>query len=103
MAPEMLRKQYNAKCDVWSCGVLMHLMVFGKPPFDGSSGKMIRTRILNERIDFRENHFKQVSPMALDLFTKLLEYYPNRRPHAKQLIDHNLFTILTKKSKNEEE
>ena len=34
MAPEILNnEQYNESCDIWSCGVIMYLLLSGKPPF----------------------------------------------------------------------
>lgn len=37
VAPEVLQRNYNIKCDVWSCGIIMYIMFCGHPPFQGHS------------------------------------------------------------------
>jgi len=35
IAPEVLNSQYNNKCDIWSCGVIMYMLLSGTAPFPG--------------------------------------------------------------------
>ena len=51
MSPEMFAGNYNEKCDIWSSGVILYMMISGNVPFSGSGIAQIRETITAAKLD----------------------------------------------------
>jgi len=88
IAPEVLRKSYDEKCDIWSCGVILYILLCGYPPFSGYSTEEIMYEVLQGKFTMEGNEWKKVSSSAKDLVTKLLELKVEKRLSAQEAINH---------------
>jgi len=91
IAPEVLSNRYNEKCDIWSCGVILYILLCGLPPFNGRSDTEIMENVKTAKFTFGKK-FNHVSKMATDLIEKMLEYDFKKRPSAKECLNHEWFS-----------
>jgi calcium-dependent protein kinase len=91
-SPEVIDDLYDEKCDEWSCGVLMYILLSGEPPFEGDTEEEIFRKIKKCEYNFNKEQFKFVSKNCIDLIKKLLEPKINRRIRAIDALRHPFFT-----------
>ena len=91
IAPEVLKKNYNEKCDTWSVGVILYMTLTGVPPFDGETDEDIIHRIKIGKYSKTNKRFLEHSPEVIDLVNSLLERNIDKRLSAKQALEHQWF------------
>ena len=78
MAPEVIDGHYGDKCDIWSLGVVLYMLVSGQLPFNGFSKPEVYGKI-------KKGHFrlpKTCSDNCRDLLKKMLTVDQKSRPSA---------------------
>ena len=90
-SPEVLKNNYNKKCDIWSCGVLMYVLLSGHFPFFGKTQKEIKKNILSGQFSFNPKYFSHISDKAKDLISKCLIYNKNKRISIEEVLKHEFF------------
>uniref|UniRef100_A0A671NIR0 MAP kinase-interacting serine/threonine-protein kinase 1-like n=1 Tax=Sinocyclocheilus anshuiensis TaxID=1608454 RepID=A0A671NIR0_9TELE len=109
MAPEVVEvftdeaSFYDKRCDLWSLGVILYILLSGSPPFTGHCGtncgwergetcracqNNLFERIQEGKYEFRHGVWAQISADAKDLISRLLVRDATLRLGAAQVLKH---------------
>ena len=91
IAPEVLKGNYDEKCDIWSIGALTYIMLSGEPPFKGKSNNEIFIKIIKDPIKFNPYKWSNLTENSKDFIKLCLNKDPNKRPSAIEALSHKWF------------
>ena len=89
--PETINNIYTEKSDLWSVGVILHIALTGKVPFDGKTDEEINYKILNSNYNDLDPRLLAHSSEVKDLLDKLLTKEENKRLSAEEALNHEWF------------
>ena len=88
IAPEVLKHDYNNKCDIWSVGVILYILLVGYPPFKAKNKNELFNKIKNGKYSLDGPEWNRVSEGAKDLVKHMLDYDYNQRFSAEECLNH---------------
>ena len=98
VAPEVLKGEYDEKCDIWSIGAMTYLILCGEPPFTGVSNNEIFKKIVRDDLKFNPYKWKNISSNAKDFVRICLNKNANLRPSASKAVEHKWFSSVIKET-----
>ncbi|PHJ22535.1 atypical mek-related kinase (incomplete catalytic triad) [Cystoisospora suis] len=72
--------------DLWSVGVCLYCLLFGRPPFTGNTGLSLSINVITQALVFPD--YRQLSADAADLLRGLLCKDPEKRLTSQQVRQH---------------
>ncbi|CAG9332760.1 CDPK1_58 [Blepharisma stoltei] len=89
MAPEILIDHtYDEKCDIWSAGVILFIMLSGSPPFMGETEAEIISNIKNHYPKLNSQIWFFMTEECKDLLRRMLTINPKERLTAEEVLAH---------------
>lgn len=93
----MLKGNYDEKCDIWSCGVILYIFLSGVPPFQGKTNEEVIQKVVKGNFTFARINpqkfiyliaqgFKRVSQDAISFIKKMMSYNPKRRITSEEAL-----------------
>ena len=91
VAPEVLSRKYGPSADLWSCGVIMYILLTGEVPFWGPTEAAIFREVTRGQLDLNRPACKTLSRSAKELMLSML----NRDHTVRPALVHPRAFILT--------
>lgn len=93
VAPEIINGEYNEKCDIWSLGVILYVLLSGYPPFGGEENDEIISNVVEGKYDFNPKPFNNVSDKGKDFIRKILIKKYKNRPNCSECLKDDWFGV----------
>eukprot|EP00340_Litonotus_pictus_P010914 CAMPEP_0170538044 /NCGR_PEP_ID=MMETSP0209-20121228/103080_1 /TAXON_ID=665100 ORGANISM="Litonotus pictus, Strain P1" /NCGR_SAMPLE_ID=MMETSP0209 /ASSEMBLY_ACC=CAM_ASM_000301 /LENGTH=450 /DNA_ID=CAMNT_0010839663 /DNA_START=1 /DNA_END=1353 /DNA_ORIENTATION=- len=98
----VLKGEYNEKCDIWSSGCILYVLLVGYPPFDAESKEELNRKIKSGKVSISSEGWEYVSKVAKDLVLKMLDRDVSHRLSAEQVMKHPWMRSVSKEALDKE-
>lgn len=96
VAPEIIEltesKHVEPECDVFSAGVIFHILLTRKALFEGTKYDEVYKKNKEMAFNLDAEAYKKVDPTAMNLLKSMLRADPKERISAEQALRHEYFT-----------
>lgn len=91
LAPEVYKRDYDEKCDLWSIGCIMYTILTGQPAFSANSIEELAQKIQEGKF-LKNKAYKWISLDAKNLLKGLINVDPSKWLSAEEALSHSWFS-----------
>ena len=88
ISPEVIKGKYDEKCDIWSAGVILYILICGYPCFNGEDDREILIAIQKGKIRFPSPEWDDVSDDVKNLILRMC-CPPEKRLNAEEVLNES--------------
>jgi len=85
-SPQVIAGRYDQSCDLWSCGVIMFMMLSGNQPFKGNNDAEVFQSVKRGNYGFFGSVWDTVCEDSKNLIRCLLKFLPQDRVTAEEAL-----------------
>lgn len=86
------KKTYDHTADIWSAGVVLYSMAYGRLPFSSDNTRILVSKIVEEE----PNYPQTISSALIDLMTRMICKTPSKRITIDEIKSHPWFNLYKK-------
>jgi len=93
IAPEILEGKtgHSFEVDIWTVGIILYILLVGKPPFETNNAKETYKRIRMKSYTFPQG--EKISEPAKELIQSILVVEPHKRPTLQEILESDFMTM----------
>ncbi|CAD8165320.1 unnamed protein product [Paramecium pentaurelia] len=101
VAPEVInqkdaKQKYSSVCDIYSLGLILYILLSGRPAFLAKTYRMIVKQNREAAVDFSIKQLKNLPDDAMDLLKKMLNKDPKQRIDVVNCLKHSFINDIAK-------
>ena len=102
VAPEVInikdmKTKYEAICDIFSLGLIFHLLLMGRSAFPGKNYDEVLSQNRACNISFKGEEYQKLTPQTLDLLERMLKKNPKERITPQEALSHLYFQEINER------
>lgn len=88
IAPEVFTGNYNEKVDIWSCGVLLYILMTGNSPYNAPNSEALKRQVEKFPLNCKKKDIQALGSEFVEFLDGFLKVNPKERFSAQEALKH---------------